>query len=249
MSDLFAPAIILVKPQLAENIGTAARAMHNGALTDLRLVRPFCGWPNTGAIQPAKGGHVLLNDVQVFENTASSLAEFHVVYATTARSRDMTKRVITPRKAAEEMVAHAKARQKVGILFGPERTGLTNDDISRAQVLINVPLNPNYTSLNLAQAVLILAYEWFQVAHAGQINDEKIQLRNPDQDQMASQHMLENMYTHLEQALEDSGFLRVTEKRQGMMQNIRNMFARHPMTEQEIRTFRGILTALTQFKK
>ncbi len=232
------PVIILVRPQLAENIGTAARAMYNGGLTKLRLVNPKKGWPDADAIKPAAGAHAVLETVEVFDSTADAIKDLNVVFATTARRRDMLKDVVTPREAAKQFYGLTQQDSKVGVLFGPERTGLDNEDLSRVDTIINVPLNPDYTSLNLAQAVLIVAYEWMQTL--GVSTPDASVTKSP----IASKGELLELFDHLEHELDRSGFLRVPHKRPAMVRNIRNIFLRTSLTSQEVRTLRGIITSL-----
>ncbi len=158
------PAVILVRPQLGENVGTAARAMLNFGLTDLRLVRPQCGWPNVKALNAASGANEVLNRLQLFATVEQACADLQRVYATTARGRDLAKREVSAAGAAREARAARAAGQGVGILFGPERTGLTNDELIYADAVLRIPVNPEFVSLNLAQAVLLVAYEWWQSA-------------------------------------------------------------------------------------
>ena len=165
------PTIILVQPQMGENIGACARAMLNCGLTELRLVKPRDGWPNEKAQANASGADLVLDNARLFDTTADAVADLHVVYATTVRTRGMIQQFVTPRVAAEELRAQYAAGHKVGVLFGPERTGLVNDDLTLAEKLITVPLNPSFASLNLAQAVLLIGYEWFQT---GEIPPERI---------------------------------------------------------------------------
>ena len=156
-----APAVVLVTPQMGENIGAAARAMMNCGLTDLRLVAPRDGWPNLAAERAAVGALELMPPVRVFDALGPAIADLTMIYATTARDRNMVKPIVTARQAASEARSHIAAGGKVGFLFGPERTGLLSDDISLANKLVTVPLNPQFTSLNLGQAVLLIGYEWF----------------------------------------------------------------------------------------
>lgn len=237
-----APVVILVRPQLGENIGTAARAMRNGRLTELRLVAPKFGWPNPDAIKPAKGGAVLLENVKVYETTAEAIADLNLVFATTARTRDMIKTVHTPKKAIEIIHEKSQKGHKTGILFGPERTGLKNEDICRINDIITVPLNPDYTSLNLAQSVLLIAYEWYTKAYAQEVPASQLMAR--DEHELCTKKELDGLYGHLEGELDKSGFLRHPQLRPTMIKNIRNIFARIPMTSQEVRTLRGIISAL-----
>ena len=156
------PAIILVRPQLGENIGTAARAMLNCGLMDLRLVAPRDGWPNVKALNAASGADAVIGQARLFESVADAVADLNSVFASTARGREMVKPVFTPRQAAAKL--HPASATHAGILFGPERSGLSNDDVVLADAIIEVPLNPAFSSLNLAQAVLIICYEWSAAA-------------------------------------------------------------------------------------
>ena len=158
------PAIILVRPQLSENIGTAARAMLNNGLTDLRLVAPKPDWLSERAIAAASGADQVVLGAKVFDSTEAAVADLQRVWATTARNRFMVKPVDTPKTAAAAMRAIAAQGCRFGVLFGPERTGLHNDDVALADTVVTVPLNPDYSSLNLAQCVLLVAYEWYQAA-------------------------------------------------------------------------------------
>ncbi|NQU57636.1 MAG: RNA methyltransferase [Rhodospirillales bacterium] len=235
-----APAIILINPQLGENIGMSARAMLNNALGDLRLVAPVHGWPNENAIKPSAGAEVILDAVRVFETTPAALSDLSHVYATTARDRDMTKRVLSARAAAQEMRGVIAAGGRPGVIFGREAWGLNNDDVALADTLVTIPMNPAFSSLNLAQAVLLIGYEWFQSGDLTPAIDERI----PKHTRLADKAELVGMFEHLEAELDDCGFLRPPEKRPAMVRNIRNMFQRANMTEQEVRTFRGIISGL-----
>ena len=237
-----APAIILVNPQLGENIGMAARAMLNNALGEMRLIAPVHGWPNENAIKPSAGADVVLNAVQVFDTASEGVADLTHVYATTARDRDMTKRVLTARAAAEEMRGLIADGARPGVLFGREAWGLNNDDVALADTLVTIPMNPAFSSLNLAQAVLLIGYEWFQSGDRSPGVDDRM----PKHTRLANKDELIGMFEHLEQELDDCGFLRPPEKRPAMVRNIRNMFQRASMTEQEVRTFRGIISGLVR---
>lgn len=232
-------AVILVEPQLGENIGTAARAMMNCGLGDLRLVRPRDGWPNPKAVAAASGADDVIQNARLFDCTATAIADLHRVYATTARQRGMIKPVVAPRQGALEMRAAAARGENVGVLFGPERTGLVNDDIPLADTVLQVPLNPAYSSLNLAQAVLIIGYEWFQAAV-----DTPARELVTNETRPATKAELLNFFAHLEKELDDCGFLRHADKRPVMVRNIRNLFQRADLTEQEIRTLHGIIKEL-----
>ncbi len=237
-----APAIVLINPQLGENIGMSARAMLNNALTDLRLVDPVHGWPNEKAVNPSAGAEVVLEGVQVFDTTGAALADLSHVYATTARDRDMTKRVLTARAAAKEMRQVIAEGGRPGVIFGREAWGLNNKDVALTDTLVTIPMNPAFSSLNLAQAVLLIGYEWFQSVDVTIGIDERV----PKHTRLANKQELVGMFEHLEKELDDCGFLRPPEKRPTMVQNIRNMFQRANMTEQEVRTFRGVISGLVR---
>ncbi len=232
------PAIILVEPQLGENIGTAARAMMNCALGDLRLVRPRDGWPSDRAVAAASGADVVLDRAQLYPNVPAAIAGLVHVYASTARDRGMVRREVTPRQAAAEMRAHLAAGEACGVLFGPERTGLLNDDLTLADTILTVPLNPGFASLNLAQAVLIVGYEWFTAAAAAPPETLHTGLSR-----LANKAELVNFFEHLEEELEKNGFLRNRESRPSMVRNLRSLFQRAHCTEQELRTLHGVVTA------
>jgi tRNA/rRNA methyltransferase len=238
------PTIILVEPQLGENIGTAARAMLNFGLTSLRLVNPRDGWPSDKALSAASGADVVIEGAVLFETTAAAIADLNRVYATSARRRDMLKTVITPERVAEVMHVEIAAGSKVGILFGPERTGLTNDDVTLADALISVPLNPAYASLNIAQAVLLIGYEWFQ-----RTSEMPAEALDEGHTYPAPREELLRFFEHLESELDASGFLRPPEKRPAMVRNVRNMFQRAGLMEQEVRILRGIVTALARHRR
>lgn len=238
------PAIVLVEPQLGENIGTAARAMLNCGLTDLRLVKPRDGWPSEKARSAASGADTVIDGARLYDSTADAIADLTRVYATTARQRGMIKRVATPRRAAGEMRKAAVRGEKIGILFGRERTGLENDDIAMADAVIAVPLNPAYASLNLAQAVLVVGYEWFQAADATPASQLIVNETRP-----ATKAELLNFFVQLEKRLIDSGFLRNVEKRPSMVRNIRNLFQRAGLTHQEVRTLHGIVSELSTLRE
>jgi tRNA/rRNA methyltransferase len=232
------PAIVLVEPQLGENIGTAARAMANCGLDDLRLVRPRDGWPNDKAVAAASGADRVLDKARLYPNIAAAIADLRHVYASTARDRYMVKRELTPRRAAEEMREFMAREEPCGILFGPERTGLVNDDVALADTVITVPLNPAFASLNLAQAVLLVGYEWFTAK-----TEPRAEILHTGHSRPASKEELLRFFDHFEEALFDSGFLRHPDKRPSMTRNLRNLFQRAQCTEQELRTLHGVITA------
>jgi tRNA/rRNA methyltransferase len=235
------PAIILVEPQMGENIGMASRAMLNSGLGDLRIVRPRDVWPNPKARHTASGADAVIDAARVFETTEAAVADLHRVYAATARTRDMIKPVLTPRQGASEMRGAVAAGERVGILFGGERAGLENDDIALADAVLQAPLNPAFSSLNLGHAVLIATYEWYQAA------DETPPVQLPEgRSQLATKAELLTFFERLEAALDDCGFMHIAEKRPIMVRNIRNIFQRNSLMEHEVRTLHGIVSCLTR---
>ena len=241
LSRLKGPAIILVEPQLGENIGFAARAMLNCGLSDLRLVRPRDGWPNAKAVAAASGADQVIRTTKLFASVEAATADLQALYATSARPREMVKPVTTPRRAAAELRARSAKGERCGILFGPERMGLSNDQLALANVHVYVPLNPAFASLNLAQAVLIVGYEWWQ---AGSIHPAR---RLPTgRSARARRAELLGLFEHLERELDACGFLRNREKRPSVVRNLRNMMERAELTSQEVRTLRGVIANLVE---
>ena len=240
-SKLGSPAIILVEPQLGENIGFAARAMLNCGLIDLRLVRPRDGWPNAKARAAASGADQVIQRARVFEEVAAAVSGLQRLYATSARPREMVKPVVTPRQAAAEMRAAVAKGERVGVLLGPERAGLTNDEVALADAIIQVPLNPAFASLNLAQAVLVVGYEWWQAA--SEVPPVCVPLGKSPR---ATRAQLLGLFTHLEGKLDAAGFLRNKEKRPSVVRNLRNMLERAELTAQEVRTLRGVIASLVE---
>jgi tRNA/rRNA methyltransferase len=245
------PVILLVEPQLGENIGTAARAMANFALSELRIVRPRDGWPNEHARKAASGADTIIDRAEVFADAAASIADLSYVYATTARPRGMVKPVITPEQAAEDMRRRIGAGQRVGVLFGRERFGLRNEEVALADAIVMAPVDPAFASLNVAQAVLLVGYEWYKrgAASLGQETPEAPAYAGPHTplggSRLATKEELEGFFRQLKTELLECGFLRPPEKIPSMMRNIRNMFLRAGLTEQEVRTLRGIVAGLT----
>jgi tRNA/rRNA methyltransferase len=244
-SSLSAPVIILVRPQLVENIGTVARAMMNCGLSELRLVSPRDAWPLVSPqkeriVAAAAGAESILENANVFETVPEALNGLHTVFATSARTRDMVKETLSPRAAIAETGARIQAGEKIGLMFGPERTGLINEDLICAEKIISIPANPEFSSFNLAQAVLVLAYEW-QVLQADQAESHI----DYGKTRPATKDELFNLFTHLEQALEEGGFYTSPEIRPAMTQNVRNAILRAGLTEQEVRTWHGMIAALT----
>lgn len=237
------PEIILVRPQIGENIGTTARAMLNCGLANLRLVRPREAWPNEKAVASSSGATDVLEGATLFGTAADAVADLSRVYATTARPRDMVKPILSPRAAAHAIRDYQAKGGTVGILFGAERSGLDNDDVALADAIIEVPMNPDFSSLNLAQAVLICAYEW-RLAGAGA--EEGAARRGRPRAEAATKAELLGFFEHLEAELDRAGFLYPPEKRPRMVRNIRNLFSRAELTSQEVKTLRGIVAVLVK---
>ncbi len=228
------PVFVLVRPQLGENIGKAARAMLNFGLTEMRLVAPRDGWPNPSAGPAASGADVVLEKARVFDSVADAVADCAHVYATTVRKRGVTKPVMTPEKAAPEI--HA-APGRSAILFGPERSGLETDDVALARTILTVPINPEFGSLNLAQAVILVAYEWSKGA-ALEI-PPATELDSP-----APQEELEGLIGQLDAMLADSGYYFPPDRVPATRRTLRGVLTKPGWTSQELRTLRGVLSAL-----
>ena len=240
------PVIVLVGPQMGENVGAAARAMLNCGLSELRLVSPRDGWPNERARAMATGAsRGIVDRAAVFESTAGAVADLHRVYATTARRRDLLKPAIGPRDLAAEVRDFAAQGLRSGVLFGPERTGLDNDDVALASGIVHIPLNPAYSSLNLAQAVLLVAHSWFEAGAAGSGAAGAAVSATP----LATSEQLLNLFEHLEQELDASGFLRVVEKRGIMVRNLRSILHRAELREHEVRALHGVVSSLVGRRK
>ena len=239
------PAIILSHPQLGENIGAAARVMLNFGLTDLRLVNPRDGWPNEKANVMAVGAIDILRNARLFERTEDAVADLGLILATTGRDRLMSKRVVTPDDAVAELAAEVKELRPCGVLFGAERTGLTNEEVILSDAILTVPTNPAFMSLNLAQSVAVLAYEWWK--HTQEKPDFKVPTKFR-RTRLANKEDLIGFFEHIEHELDRTEFLFPPAKREGMVQNLRNMWHRAELTYQEVQTLRGIVRALTGTK-
>ncbi|QAY95944.1 RNA methyltransferase [Methylovirgula ligni] len=240
------PAVILVRPQLAVNIGMCARAMANFGLSDLRLVNPREGWPRTGALRKgayaaAAGAVHLLEAAKLFSSLEEAVADLNAVYATTARERGQLKPVLAPDAAMSEAAARVLAGEKLGILFGPERTGLDNEEIALADKIISFPVNPAYASLNLAQAVLLVGYEWMKAAHGS-----APPFQPPERSPGAPREMILSFFAYLEGELERVGFFRPLAKRPVMQNNLRNIFHRMNLSEQDVSSLRGMVVRLVE---
>lgn len=234
------PAVILVEPQLGENIGMAARAMANFGLSELRLVRPRERWLHAKARAAAAGAEFILDQARVFASLPEAIADLDFVYATTARERGQGKPVVGPAEAGPVLRARLGAGEKAGVLFGRERTGLENDDVALADAILTYPVNPAYASLNLAQAVLILGYAWME---AGQT---ELPFAYKPKWPPAKREMVLSFFDYLEGELERRGFFRPSHKKPVMSRNLRNMFHRMALTEQDVRTWRGMVVRLVE---
>lgn len=237
------PTIILVKPQMGENIGAAARAMYNFGLTSMRLVAPRDGWPNEKAVTMASGADIVIEQAQVFETVEAAIADLNSVWATTARDRHMIKPVATASEAAHAMRTQSAAGSNVGVLFGGERAGLHNDHVALADTILTIPVNPAFASLNLGQAVLLVAYEWFKQADETPPVQLDLHKTYP-----ARREDMIMFFEHLERELDAVGFLFPPEKRPAMVRNLRNMWHRADLTYQDVQTLRGIIVALRKGK-
>ncbi|MFZ1339825.1 MAG: RNA methyltransferase [Paracoccaceae bacterium] len=230
------PVLILVRPQMGENIGGAARAMLNFGLDRMRIVEPRDGWPNPKAVAMASGAGRVLDRAGLFADVATAVADCDFVFATTARGRELVKEVVTPERAMAMARAFAAEGKKVGVLFGPERAGLENDDIVQANAIVTVPVNPEFFSLNLAQAVLLLAYEWGR--QGTELPASIMELAGKD---LADRAEVQSLGDHYEERLEAAGFFFPETKSPAMKTNLRNMWGRLGLTRAEVQTFHGML--------
>lgn len=236
MTEARQPAIVLVRPQLAENIGKAARAMLNFGLTDLRLVAPRDGWPNPDAGPAASGADLVLAKARLYDNVAEAVADCAHVYATTVRKRGVTKPVVTPEQAA--IAIHGEAGGSA-ILFGPERSGLETDDVAIARTIVTVPINPEFGSLNLAQAVILVAYEWSKRETLAQPTATEL-------DPPAGQADLDGLIGQLEAMLDEAGYFFPADRVPTTRRMLRTLLTKPAWTAQEVRTLRGVLTTLAR---
>jgi len=230
------PAFVLVSPQLGENIGKTARAMLNFAQTDLRLVSPRDGWPNPDAGPSASGADAVLDAAKLCNTTDEALQDCQLVFATTVRPRDMAKDLVTPREAALLMLDAEARGERSAILFGPERSGLENADIARADKILTVPVNPSFGSLNLAQAVILVAYELHEQAGANRLDS--------DLPPRASKDEIQGLYGHLRDALDAKGFFRSADRRETQERMLMNLLQDQALTGQQVQTWRGIIKSL-----
>ena len=238
------PAIVLVRPQMGENIGAAARAMWNFGLDRMRIVAPRDGWPNEKAVVMASGAGRLLDEAQLYDDFPAALADCTYVMATTARARGLTKPVFSPERAAREAAERTARGEKVALVFGPERAGLENEEIARANAIISVPVNPAFASLNLGQCVLLMGYEWMR--HAGEVTPETVAMGKTD---WASGTEITKLGDHFEETLGQAGFFFPEHKADSMKLNLRNLWSRLPLTQVDVRMLHGILRQMVRWKE
>jgi tRNA/rRNA methyltransferase len=242
--ELPGPVVILVEPQLGENIGAAARAMGNFGLSRLRLVKPRQGWPNDRAHMMAAGADRILDGATIHDSVEAAIADCTFVLATTARAHDQAKSVVGAPEAAALMAPRVAAGETVGILFGRERNGLENDEVALADRIVTLPVNPAFASLNLGQAVVVVAYEWFKLVGGG-----KLPFGMPQKSVPAPKEQLLAFFTALERELEKVEFFRPPDKRETMQINLRNIFSRMAPTQQDIQTLHGVIMAIAEGRK
>lgn len=238
------PYFVLVRPQMGENIGASARAMWNFGLEQMRVVAPRDGWPSTRAVAMASGAGRLLDAAQHFDGVSQAVGDTSFVFATTARGRGLTKPILAPEEAMRQAAEKIAQGQKVAVLFGPERAGLENEDIAGANALISVPVNPDFPSLNLAQCVLLMAYEWRRAQ--GQVELARMELAKT---QWAEAIEVEKLAQHYEERLEDAGFFFPETKGPGMKVNLRNMWSRFSLTRADVQMLHGVLRQLVRGNK
>jgi len=239
-----APVVVLVEPQLGDNIGAAARAMANFGLSRLRLVRPRDGWPNARAFVAASGADRILEEATLYDTIEAAIADCTQVLATTARAHDQAKPVISPEEAARAMAPHIAAGEAVALLFGRERYGLENTEVALADAIVTLPVNPAFASLNLAQAVVIVAYEWFKLASGG-----VLPFAMPQKSEPATREQLLAFFENVERELARVEFFRPVEKNETMMINLRNIFHRMQPTRQDIQTLSGVIMSIAEGRK
>ncbi len=237
------PAMVLVRPQMGENIGAAARAMWNFGLDRMRIVAPRDGWPNQKAVAMSSGAGRLLDEALLSPDVPGALSDCTFVLATTARPRDMTKTVYTPEAAMTEMARRIARGEKTAVLFGPERAGLENEDIAFANGIISVPVNPQFASLNLAQCVLLCSYEWQRATETAPAVVEA--MAGTD---LAEHHEVEHLARHYEDRMQEAGFFFPDHKADSMKVNLRNMWSRLPLTRAEVQMLHGMMRQMVRWK-
>ncbi len=237
------PTFVLVRPQMGENIGGAARAMWNFGLDRMRIVAPRDGWPNQRAVALASGAGRLLDEALISADTPAALEDCTYVFATTARGRDLTKPIYAPERAMEIAAQKIAEGGRVAVLFGPERAGLENDDIARANAIITVPVNPQFFSLNLAQCVLLTAYEWQRAATDIEMSQDGLAGT-----EWATGAEMDALAGHYEERLDEAGFFFPDHKAPGMKVNLRNLWTRMPLTRADVQMLHGILRQMVRWK-
>ena len=237
------PAFVLVRPQMGENIGASARAMWNFGLEHMRVVAPRDGWPNQAAVALASGAGRVLDNAQLSGDLTGSVGDCSFVFATTARPRDLTKPVFSPEEAMREAAQRIASGERVGVMFGPERAGLENEDIARANAIISVPVNPAFPSLNLAQCVLLVGYEWMRAT--SDVTPRTVDMSGTE---WAEQIEVEHLASHYEDRLDEMGFFFPAHKSQSMRTNLRNFWSRMPMTRADVQMLHGMMRQMIRWK-
>jgi tRNA/rRNA methyltransferase len=243
-AEVAGPIIVLVEPQLGENIGAAARVMANFGLARLRLVKPRDGWPSLQARRSASGADCILDDTRLYDTVEAAIADCTFVLATTARAHDQAKPVVGPQEAALAMAPQVVVGENVAVLFGRERYGLENAEVALADRIVTFPVNPAFASLNLAQAVAIIAYEWFKLTTAG-----ALPFAMPQKSEAARKQQIQAFFANLERELDRIEYFRPLHKRATMLVNLRNIFARMQPTQQDVQTLQGVVMALSEGRK
>ena len=241
-TDTPQPDFVLIRPQMGENIGAAARAMWNFGLDRMRIVAPRDGWPNPSAVAMASGAGRLLDEAVLCEDVPAAVGDATYVYATTARPRELTKPVLSPETAMADAAARIAAGQRVAVMFGPERAGMENADISYASAIVTVPVNPGFPSLNLAQCVLLMGYEWRRASGTVVPRDEGLQ------GDWATGQEVEALAKHYEQTLDEAGFFFPGHKAQHMKTNLRNLWSRMPFTRADVQMLHGMMRQMVRWK-
>ncbi|MBS0122539.1 RNA methyltransferase [Thetidibacter halocola] len=243
-TDMPQPAFVLVRPQMGENIGAAARAMWNFGLDRMRVVAPRDGWPSEKAVAMSSGAGRLLDEALLTDDLAGALADCHFTLATTARPRDLTKPVYTPEAAMREARDRIAQGQRVAVIFGPERAGLENEDIAQANAIVSVPVNPAFASLNLAQCVLLCAYEWRRIQ-----DDTAPVVQALAGTEPAETHEIEHLARHYEERMNEAGFFFPETKAEAMKVNLRNMWSRMPLTRADVQMLHGMMRQIVRWKE
>jgi len=238
------PIVLLVEPQLGENIGAAARAMANFGLARLRIVKPRDGWPNERARWMASGADRVIDQAEIFDSVEAAVADCTFVLAATARAHDQAKPVVSPEQAAREIAPHIAESANVALMFGRERWGLTVEEVGLADRIVTYPVNPAFASLNLAQAIAIMSYEWFKLS-----TGNALPFATPQKSPPAGKEQLLAFFANLEAELDKVEFFRPEDKRGTMLINLRNIFTRIEPSQQDIQTLHGVILALAQGRK